>query len=363
MNTHGSHPSRKTRRPRFSTLDLAGLTVHHVEAAGGGRKDKTRLNKESGPKVAVGVKIGGDFALTKNPPFLKQRLGIFDAIKARRAAEFAAAKEEAVTVTLPDGKEFPATAWKTTPMDIANLISKGLAQNAVVAKLAYSSRCAPPFEGEVCADDGMDGEEGAPEADPASGEGELWDMNRPIEGSCVLRIVKFDDDEGKMVFWHSSAHVLGEVLERLYGSFLTIGPPIANGFYYDSYMGEGHAIHEKDFGDIDAAFQQCVKEKQSFERLIVTKAEALELFAYNPFKSQLIAAKVPEGSRTTVYRNGDLIDLCRGPHLPDTGRLKAFSVLRNSATNWLGDTANDSLQRVYATAFPTRSSSRSSRRT
>jgi threonyl-tRNA synthetase len=76
------------------------------------------------------------------------------------------------------------------------------------------------------------------------------------------------------------------------------------------------------------------------------------LFKYNPFKHQLISVKVPDGSRTTVYRNGDLIDLCRGPHLPDTSKMKAFSVLRNSSTNWLGNTSNDSLQRVYATAFP-----------
>jgi threonyl-tRNA synthetase len=116
-------------------------------------------------------------------------------------------------------------------------------------------------------------------------------------------------------------------------------------------MGDS-TITDANFKAIEDAYMAVVKEKQTFERLVVTKEEALELFKYNPFKHQLISVKVPDGSRTTVYRNGDLIDLCRGPHLPDTSKMKAFSVLRNSSTNWLGNTSNDSLQRVYATAFP-----------
>lgn len=107
-----------------------------------------------------------------------------------------------------------------------------------------------------------------------------------------MSILKFDDEEGKVVFWHSSAHVLGEVLEQTYGSYLTIGPPLNNGFYYDSFMGEGASIGEGDYANIESSYAACVKAKQPFERLVVTKEEALELFAYNPFKSQLIATKV-----------------------------------------------------------------------
>ena len=94
------------------------------------------------------------------------------------------------------------------------------------------------------------------------------------------------------------------------------------------------------------------KGKQKFERLVVTKEEALELFRGNPFKEAIISTKVPDNTRTTVYKCGDLIDLCRGPHLPHTGKVKAFSATRHSATNWLGDTKKDMLQRLYGISFP-----------
>jgi threonyl-tRNA synthetase len=171
-----------------------------------------------------------------------------------------------------------------------------------------------------------------------------------------IEFLKFEDDrEARTVFWHSSAHVLGEALERLYGSRLTIGPPLAGGFYYDSYMGDASsdgAFNEDDYKPVEAEVAKIVKQKQKFERLVVTKEEALELFAGNPFKEQIISTKVPDGTRTTVYRCGDLVDLCRGPHVPHTGRIKAFAATRHSATSWLGDTDNDSLQRMYGISFP-----------
>jgi threonyl-tRNA synthetase len=103
---------------------------------------------------------------------------------------------------------------------------------------------------------------------------------------------------------------------------------------------------------VEAHVAKIVKEKQKFERMVITKEEGLELFADNPFKVSILQTKVPDGSRTTVYRCGDLIDLCRGPHLPHTGKVKAFAATRHSATNWLGDTDNDSLQRLYGISFP-----------
>jgi threonyl-tRNA synthetase len=138
---------------------LASVKVSHVsaaEAAAAGKgREKTRLIAGNGPKVAVGVKIGGDFTLQKNAPFLKDRSATFDKIKARRDEEFKAAVPEPISVTLPDGKVFEGTAWATTPMDVALSISKGLAQNSLVAKVMYSSRAKPFFVGEVCQDDGM----------------------------------------------------------------------------------------------------------------------------------------------------------------------------------------------------------------
>ena len=103
---------------------------------------------------------------------------------------------------------------------------------------------------------------------------------------------------------------------------------------------------------IEAEVTKIIKQKQKFERLVVTKDEALKLFEGNPFKEQIIKTKVPDGTRTSVYKCGDLIDLCRGPHVPHTGRVKAFAATRHSATNWLGDTDNDSLQRIYGISFP-----------
>ena len=118
---------------------------------------------------------------------------------------------------------------------------------------------------------------------------------------------------------------------------------------HTTYIQFNYIITDK---PVEAEVAKIVKEKQKFERLVVTKEEALEMFAGNPFKEQIISSKIPDGTRTTVYRCGDLVDLCRGPHVANTGRIKAFAATRHSATNWLGDTENDSLQRMYGIAFP-----------
>ena len=103
---------------------------------------------------------------------------------------------------------------------------------------------------------------------------------------------------------------------------------------------------------IEKEVQKIIKQKQKFERMVVTKDEALEMFADNPFKVKILSTKVPDGSRTTVYRCGDLIDLCRGPHVSHTGKVKAFAASKHSAAYWLGDAENDSLQRLYGISFP-----------
>ncbi|KNC80970.1 hypothetical protein SARC_06685 [Sphaeroforma arctica JP610] len=114
--------------------------------------------------------------------------------------------------------------------------------------------------------------------------GELWDLDRPFEGDAKLQLISFDDDEGKQVFWHSSAHILGEGLERVYGSCLCYGPPIENGFYYDMYS-EKDPVKEEEYSGMEKVCEGVVKEKQKFERLEMTKADLLEMFAYNKFKS------------------------------------------------------------------------------
>jgi threonyl-tRNA synthetase len=103
---------------------------------------------------------------------------------------------------------------------------------------------------------------------------------------------------------------------------------------------------------VESEVNKIIKQKQKFERLVITKEEGLELFQDNPFKVEILTTKVKDGDRTTVYKCGDLIDLCRGPHVPHTGKVKAFCATRHSATNWLGDTDNDSLQRIYGISFP-----------
>lgn len=154
---------------------------------------------------------------------------------------------------------------------------------------------------------------------------ELHDLERPLEGDCLLELLDFEDPLGKMVFWHSSAHVLGEALELDFGCHLCIGPPLTSGFYYDAFIGKERIVPSQ-FEDIEKTASAITSENQKFERIVLTKAEALQMFASNPFKVQLIQHKVPEGGKTTAYRCGKLIDLCTGPHVPSTGSIKSFKV-------------------------------------
>ena len=166
----------------------------------------------------------------------------------------------------------------------------------------------------------------------------MYDSFRPLEGDCELKLITFEEIDGKMVFWHSSAHILGECLEREYGVHLCHGPPTEAGFFYDAYCGTDHSqiFKQENYKQIEEAAKKVVTEKQTFHRLILTKEEAINLFNYNPFKVQLIQTKIPEGGKVTAYKNGDLIDLCTGPHVPSTARVKAFKVLKNSSAYWLG---------------------------
>uniref|UniRef100_A0A915DBY0 threonine--tRNA ligase n=1 Tax=Ditylenchus dipsaci TaxID=166011 RepID=A0A915DBY0_9BILA len=172
----------------------------------------------------------------------------------------------------------------------------------------------------------------------------------PIGRDSSLSILKFDNDEAKQVFWHSSAHVLGEACERYCGSHLCYGPPIADGFYYDMYK-EDLTISQDDFPKLQKIAESVVKDKQVFERLEMKKEDLLKMFAYNKFKVRILEEKVTTPT-TTVYRCGPLIDLCRGPHVRDTGKIKAMAITKASSSYWQGNANAESLQRVYGISFP-----------
>lgn len=299
-----------------------------------------------GPRIGETGKFEGEFALQKNAPFMSHRLKVWERLYGKHQAELAKKPRKPIKVEMPDGAVKDGEAFKTTPMEIAMSISKGLADSVVVAKVIYKE----PVESlKQCIAADMDEDDSHQPSGPE--ESVLWDLTRPLEGSCRIELLKFDHAQGQDVFWHSSAHILGQAMEREFGCHLTIGPALESGFYYDGFFGQ-RKLAQDDFTTIEKHAADICKEQQPFERCVLTKEEALELFSENPFKVQLITKKVPDGAMTSCYRCGPLIDLCRGPHLPNTGRAKAFKVTKNSAAYWLGDQNLDSLQRLYGVAFP-----------
>ncbi|KAJ9586255.1 hypothetical protein L9F63_020117 [Diploptera punctata] len=272
-------------------------------------------NKEKKDKKSAGDKSGVS-ELNPWPFYIEERIELWDKLKKQYEEELTAKIPVPIKITLPDGKVVEGQSWRTTPYEIAKGISQGLADNSVISKV----------------------------------NGELWDLDRPLEEDTKLQLLKFDDTEGQQVFWHSSAHILGEAIERVYGGCLCYGPPIENGFYYDTYL-EDKQVSNLDFPVVENIMKSIVKEKQNFERLELKKEDLLKMFKYNPFKIRILNEKVTTPT-TTVYRCGPLIDLCRGPHVRHTGKIKSFKVTKNSATYWEGKSDAESLQRVYGISFP-----------
>lgn len=319
------------------------LSIFVVAMAAAGK----RAVASDGPRMGETGKFQGEFKIQKNAPYIEHRLKVWDKLYKKHQETLASKSKKAIEIELPDGTKKAGTAFETTPLEIAAQISKGLADSVVVAKLIYKEQVDSLKQCVVA-----DVEDDEPEEQDEAAGAVLWDITRPLEGSCRMELLKFDHPQGQDVFWHSSAHILGQAMEREFGCHLTIGPALESGFYYDGFFGE-RKIKEDDFKTLEAHTAKICKEAQPFERCIISKQEALELFSENPFKVQLITNKVPDGALTSCYRCGDLIDLCRGPHLPSTARAKAFMVTKNSAAYWLGDQSLDSLQRLYAIAFPT----------
>ncbi|KAE8010567.1 hypothetical protein FH972_006930 [Carpinus fangiana] len=248
---------------------------------------------------------------------IPKRIQLFESMKARQLAHLQSLSADPIKITLPDGTVKEGKKWVTSPFDVAREISKSLAANALISQV----------------------------------NGVLWDMARPLEADCELKLFTFDSDEGRDTFWHSSAHILGESLEQEYGCKLCIGPCTTRG--------------EVNFPDCFCGVY--LVNVPSF-RLVLTISddivnELLPMLHYNfpfvltcivfPTTFQIkIINDLPADKTITVYRCGPLVDLCRGPHIPNTSFVKAFACLKASSAYWRGNKDRESLQRVYGISYP-----------
>ena len=194
-----------------------------------------------------------------------------------------------------------------------------------------------------------------PATDTTVGKGVTYDLNRPIEEDSSIVLLKWDDDEGKRVFWHSSSHLMAEALEDIFpGVKFGIGPAIENGFYYDVDLG-GRQITDADFAKIEKRMLELAREKQEFVRKDVSKADALKHFEEtgDKYKCELIG-ELADGT-ITYYTNGHFTDLCRGPHLRSTEVIKAVKLTAIAGAYWRGDEKREQLTRIYGITFPKKS--------
>ncbi|EKZ0102024.1 TPA: threonine--tRNA ligase [Enterococcus faecium] len=220
-----------------------------------------------------------------------------------------------IKITFPDGavKEFESG---TTTLAIAESISKSLAKKALAGKV----------------------------------NGKLVDLTRPIEEDASIEIITPDHEDALGLVRHSAAHLMAQAMRRLYPNIhFGVGPAIDSGFYYDTDNGQNQVTAE-DLPAIEAEMMKIVKENLPIERRVLSKQEALEIFASDPYKVELIS-ELPEKEVITAYQQGEFIDLCRGPHVPSTGRIQVFKLLSVAGAYWRGNSNNQMMQRVYGTAF------------
>eukprot|EP00792_Barthelona_sp_PAP020_P007203 TRINITY_DN3121_c5_g1_i1.p1 TRINITY_DN3121_c5_g1~~TRINITY_DN3121_c5_g1_i1.p1 ORF type:complete len:710 (-),score=220.98 TRINITY_DN3121_c5_g1_i1:13-2088(-) len=190
--------------------------------------------------------------------------------------------------------------------------------------------------------------------------GKLWDIHEPISEEGTLEFLHFDSPEGKEVFFHSSAHILGATFEALYQGLVVVGPASESGFFYDVYLpddeqGNKRTLSESDLPLIQKKYQSIANSDSKFEHIFVTKLEAMELFSYNKFKLEFLENHVEkDDDLVKVYKNGDFIDFCRGPHLPTTKYVVAPWLNKVAGTHLHGDITKEPLQRVYGISFPTK---------
>jgi threonyl-tRNA synthetase len=222
-----------------------------------------------------------------------------------------------INITLPDGSQRQVDSG-TTALDVAMSISEGLARNVLAAEV----------------------------------NGEVWDPQRPIGTDATLKLLTWKDDAGKSTMWHSSAHLLAEALEALFpGVKFWVGPPIENGFYYDVDFGD-QTITDNDFGAIESKMMELAKQKNPFVRSEMSKADAIAYFTEKEDAYKLDLLEGLEDGTITFYNQGNFTDLCRGPHIPHTGFVKAAKVMSIAGAYWKGDEKNKQLTRVYGITFP-----------
>jgi threonyl-tRNA synthetase len=226
-------------------------------------------------------------------------------------------KETMIQVTLPDGsvREYQNGA---TAMDVALSISEGLARNVLAAEV----------------------------------NGEVIDANRALPEKTMLKLLTWNDEGGKMAMWHSSAHLMAEAIEALYpGVKLAIGPPVEDGFYYDIDLGS-HSISDSNLPEIEKKMTELAAQKNPYIRKEVSKADAIRYFTEkaDPYKLELIDGL--EDGTITFYTQGNFTDLCRGPHIPNTGFIKAVKLMSIAGAYWRGDEKNKQLTRIYGITFP-----------
>lgn len=222
-----------------------------------------------------------------------------------------------IQITFPDGK-VRSYEKGTTAMQIAESISAGLARNVLSAKV----------------------------------NGEVWDANRPIQNDATLNLLTWEDKEGKATFWHSSAHLMAEALESLYpGTKFGIGPAIDSGFYYDIDTGD-RTLSTEDFEKIEQKMMELAAQKSEYLREEITKGDAIKYFELKGDEYKLELLNDLEDGKITFYKQGNFVDLCRGPHLPNTDKIKAVKLTKLSGAYWRGDETRKQMTRVYGITFP-----------
>ncbi len=222
-----------------------------------------------------------------------------------------------IKITLPDGsvREYPKG---TTALDIAKSISEGLARKVLAAKV----------------------------------NGQVWDATRPIYDDAALKLLMWDDTDGKSTFWHSSAHLMAEAVESMFpGVKFWVGPPVDRGFYYDMDLGD-RKLNEEDLLKLEKKMNELAKQNNSYIRKEVPKAEAVKYFSDKGDEYKLDLLSNLNDGEITFYTQGNFTDLCRGPHIPNTGFIKAIKLTNIAGAYWKGDEKNKQLTRVYGVTFP-----------
>jgi threonyl-tRNA synthetase len=222
-----------------------------------------------------------------------------------------------INITFPDGAVRQYEDGSTS-LDIAKSISEGLARKVLASKV----------------------------------NGQVWDASRPIHSDATLKLLTWNDDEGKSTFWHSSAHLMAEAVESLFpGVKFWVGPPVENGFYYDMDLGD-RKMNEEDLANLEKKMNELARQNNSYVRKEISKKDAVKYFSDKGDEYKLDLLQGLNDGEITFYTQGNFTDLCRGPHVPNTGFIKAIKLTNIAGAYWKGDEKNKMLTRLYGVSFP-----------